>query len=450
MSAAPSPAPCPFTPAIETRPPGEDKAQARIDRGMTYIQKKTFADYGHPVRAVHAKSHALLQGELLVLDSLPATLAQGLFARPATYPVVMRLSTTPGDILDDSFSTPRGMAIKVMEVEGARLPDSEGDRTQDFIMVNAPAFGAATPEAFALTVGPTAATTDTGQGWKKAISLAFRGIEAALDVVGLQSAALAGLGGHPATHPLGERFYSATPFRYGDHVAKLSLVPVSPELVALKDQGVKLLGRPNALREEAIAFFQHHAATWELRVQLRSNPETMPIEDASVVWAEAESPFVAVARITVPRQPAWSEARARQVDDCLSFNIWHGLAAHQPLGGVNRVRKHLYHRAADFRRARTGCPMDEPSGALALSPAPAMVYGTARGREGRRRNTPDAPRNAGAISRADIATALAGAVLGLAVGEALPSDRRAGRRGTSLLDAAVGAAAAVLIRRLAR
>jgi len=42
---------------------------------------------------VHAKSHGLLQGELRVLDGLPKSLAQGVFARPATYPVVLRIST---------------------------------------------------------------------------------------------------------------------------------------------------------------------------------------------------------------------------------------------------------------------------------------------------------------------------------------------------------------------
>ena len=36
---------------------------------------------------------------------------QGAFATPGTHDVVLRLSTNPGDILDDSVSTPRGLAI---------------------------------------------------------------------------------------------------------------------------------------------------------------------------------------------------------------------------------------------------------------------------------------------------------------------------------------------------
>ena len=72
---------------------------------------------------------------------LPAELAQGLFAKPRRYPVVLRISTVPGDILADSVSTPRGMSVKVIGVEGERLEGSENDVTQDFLLVNGPAFG---------------------------------------------------------------------------------------------------------------------------------------------------------------------------------------------------------------------------------------------------------------------------------------------------------------------
>src|SRR5258708_6928935 len=41
----------------------------------------------------------------------------------------MRFSTIPGDILDDSVSTPRGLAIKVIGVEGERLEGSEARST---------------------------------------------------------------------------------------------------------------------------------------------------------------------------------------------------------------------------------------------------------------------------------------------------------------------------------
>lgn len=100
------------------------------------------------MRSVHAKSYALLEGELTVPDGLPAELAQGMFAQPGTYPVVLRFSTNPGDILDDRVSAPRGLAVKVIGVDSARLPGSEGAVTQDFVVANGPAFVALDAKTF--------------------------------------------------------------------------------------------------------------------------------------------------------------------------------------------------------------------------------------------------------------------------------------------------------------
>ena len=130
---------------------------------MRKISETVFKDSGHAERGVHAKSHGLLRGELEVLPDLPPTLAQGLFAEPGTYPVVMRLSTNPGDILDDSVSTPRGLGLKIGGVAGERLPDAAGD-TQDFVMADAPAFAAANAKTFLANLKLLAATTDTPQG----------------------------------------------------------------------------------------------------------------------------------------------------------------------------------------------------------------------------------------------------------------------------------------------
>ena len=95
---------------------------------------------GMPNAGVHSKSHGVLVGEFRVLDDLPPELAQGLFATPARYPVVMRFSTIPGDILDDNVSVPRGLAVKVVGVPGTRVSGSEGDATQDFVFSNGAAF----------------------------------------------------------------------------------------------------------------------------------------------------------------------------------------------------------------------------------------------------------------------------------------------------------------------
>ncbi|WP_426955790.1 catalase family protein [Muricoccus radiodurans] len=329
------------------------------------IVETTNADYGYPVRAVHAKSHGLLRGELRVLDGLPDVLAQGAFARPGTFPVVLRLSTNPGDLLDDSISVPRGLAMKMVGVEGERLPGAEGT-SQDFVMVNAPAFVVPTAKKFAGNLKLLAKTTDTPQVYKKVLSAVLRGAETVIEAVGGKSPKLVTMGGHPNTHILGETFFSVTPFLYGPYMAKFSVAPVSPELLALKDRKVDVSGRPEALREEVIAFFASQRGEWELRVQLCMNLETMPIEDASEEWPQEESPFIPVARITVDRQPAWDEERSRAIDLGMSFSPWHGLAAHRPLGSINRARKPAYEMSSRFRAQHSGCPMHEPRAAADL------------------------------------------------------------------------------------
>ncbi|ENA36139.1 hypothetical protein HMPREF1487_05504 [Pseudomonas sp. HPB0071] len=352
--------PLPYDPSFEQIPEDEAETTRELVETMRKIIETTSEDYGHAVRSVHAKSHGLLQGRLKVLEGLPTELAQGVFAKAGDYPVVLRFSTNPGDLLDDSVSSPRGLAIKVIGVEGDRLPGSEGQLTQDFVMVNAPAFSAATPKAFLKSLKLLAATTDKAPGLKKALSAALRGAEKVIEAVGGESATLKSLGGHPETHILGETFYTSVPLLYGPYYAKLSVAPASPELMALTDAPLNVNGKPNGLREAVSEFFARQGGVWEIRVQLATDSKKMPVEDASAQWPEEESPYITVARIEVDPQPTWTEARAREVDDSMAFSPWHGLAAHRPIGGVMRSRKPAYEMSSGFRGQFNGCPIHEP------------------------------------------------------------------------------------------
>jgi len=192
--------PLPYDPSYEIKEEGEAETIAGLQDAMHGIAATVHKDTGHAHRGVHAKSHGLLRGQLRVLDNLPPDYAQGLFAQAGgDWPVVMRLSTTPGDMLDDNVSTPRGMAIKVIGVPGERLPDGQGDATQDFIMVNGPVFLAPTAKKFLGSVKLLAATTDKAPALKQALSAALRGAEKALETIGAESATLKGMGG-PRKH----------------------------------------------------------------------------------------------------------------------------------------------------------------------------------------------------------------------------------------------------------
>lgn len=361
-----------YHPSMETSDESERATVASLIETMRKIHQATFSDYGHAVRATHAKSHGLLVGTLRVLDGLPFDFAQGLFAEPRCYPVVLRFSTQPGDILDDNVSSTRGLAIKVIGVEGERLPGSEQDVTQDFVMQDAPVFQSPDARSFLRSFKLLAATAETGQEWKKAFSTVMRGVESLVERAGGLSPTLRSLGGHPLTHMLAETFYTQAPLLYGPYMAKLSAVPVSGSLQRLIGRQLDLKGKPNGLREAVVEFFRTRGGVWELRAQLCTDPARMPIEDASVRWPEDLSPYVPVARITVPPQEAWSETRSRAIDDGLSFSPWHGLAAHRPLGSIMRARKVVYEESARFRAEHNRRAIREPRSLdEVIGPAPA-------------------------------------------------------------------------------
>jgi hypothetical protein len=350
-----------YEPSFERLEENEAETDAALTETMLGISETTFKDGGRGLRSVHAKSHGLLTGSLRVLDDLSPILAQGIAAHPGTYPVVIRLSTTPGDILDDSVSTPRAMALKIIGVEGPRLPESEGGATQDFVLANGPAFTSATAKKFLGNLKLLAATTDRAQGAKKAASAVLRGLETVFETFGHKSPTVTSLGGQRETHILGDTFYSQAPLLWGPYMAKVSVAPVSPELRVLTGTALSVNGKPNGIREAVVDFYHRNEAEWDLRVQLCTDLEAMPIEDASVPWPEDRSPYLAVARISVPRQVAWSEAKSATLDDRLAFNPWHGLSAHRPIGSIMRARKMAYRRSALARAQRNGCSIIEPN-----------------------------------------------------------------------------------------
>jgi hypothetical protein len=354
-------APVRFTPDVERRVADEAATITGLIATMRYIAERTFADGGHAIRPVHAKSHGILEGYLEVDAGLPSELAQGLFAKPGRYPLVMRFSTIPGDILDDSVSAPRGLAIKVIGVEGERLEGSERDVTEDFLLINGPAFSAPTPKKFLSAVRLLAGTTDRVQWLKKLLSATMRPLQGIIvAVTGHASVTVATLGGHPETHILGETFFSQAALRFGDFIAKIAVAPISPELTALKQAPLNVNRAPNGLREAVVAFFKIHGGEWEVRAQLCTDLALMPIENAAVVWPEEKSPYRPIARIKVQPQAAWSEARASRVNDGMSFSPWHGLAAHRPLGGIMRSRRQVYEMAKKFRAEENGLTIEEP------------------------------------------------------------------------------------------
>ena len=351
----------PYRDDIETIDPDEQETHAKIIQTMTDGQHISREKYGKSVRISHAKAHGLLKGELIVSDELPPEFAQGLFQPGAKHPVVIRLATAPGEYTDDSkLSTVRGMSIKVFNVDGPKLAPFEDTTTQDFVLDTGKEFLTSGPKAFLQAFKPNAEIAPKlSDDVKGVVSTVARGTNAVLNMFGANSEKL-DFYGHEKKHPLAESYYSQTAIRYGDYVAKLGVIPATPGLFELEQREFDPQ-TPDALREATVAFFQSNAAEFGIVVQLNTDLEKMPIEDAMAPWSEDESPYVIVARLVIPAQDAFDASRADVVDGNFSFSPAHSLVVHRPLGGINRARLVVYTTMANMRRQENNRPIHEPT-----------------------------------------------------------------------------------------
>lgn len=124
-------------------PPQEEEAQ--IEKILT-MSKLSMQHKPHPpmLRDQHPKSHGYVQGQFIVEEDIPETMKVGVFKESKSYPIWIRFSNggsdrdpKSGDFVPDTVGDVRGMAIKLMNVEGEMvLPDSEHQGEQDFVLMN--------------------------------------------------------------------------------------------------------------------------------------------------------------------------------------------------------------------------------------------------------------------------------------------------------------------------
>lgn len=349
-----------YSPEVEVKQPNEDEQTAQIVEMMTAANARAFDRHRHAIRDAHAKQHGTVVGELQVYPNLPEHLAQGLFATPATYPVVIRFSSAPGDIKDDRLPVPHGMAVKVIGVPGEKiLPGQEEEVTQDFLLVSMPVIPFGTVKDYLEMQRVIALQETSPERAQQALAALARGTNRVLEFLGIDNPTVEGLAARNE-HILGQTFHSMAALRYGDYIAKVSAAPLSPEVKALEGQIVDTRDRPSAMRDEVVDFFRQHGAEYELRAQLSVDLEKMPVEDGSVLWEEKLSPQQPVGKIVIPPQEAYSPARRVYSDDVLSFNPWHTIPEHRPLGSIMRVRIPAYEASTKFRHDMNMQPRVEP------------------------------------------------------------------------------------------
>lgn len=345
--------------------PGADEA-ALVDAIAASLHDNNvwaFKKYRHGIRDAHAKGHGLLRGELTVYPDLPDELRQGLFAEPSSYPVVARLSSTAGAMRSDQTKGIRGLGIKVIGVSGAKTLPDDDTAVQDFILVTHREFPFADAAAYLKRGMPLAkllARTPDGVLQFASRIFAFLG-NRILPRVGLQLPMALQLFARPNTPVLGESYFSSSALRYGDYIARFAVVPLSESVKSLSHQVVPHNAGDDAHRDMVVDHFRTGGADYEFQVQLCTDLDAMPVEDASVDWPEELSPHRGVAKLTFPAQNPDTKDRREYGDDVLSFNSWRGLAAHRPLGSINRLKKLVYDASSDFRHARNGVERREPA-----------------------------------------------------------------------------------------
>ena len=334
--------------AEEEIPPQEAAlTQTIIEDAIRVVEQHR--DNTRVLRDAHAKAHGCVKAQVSVLADLDPALRQGVFSEPGkTWQAWMRLSNGNAYPQFDRARDARGMAIKLLDVPGDKLLSSKATAgNQDFVMFNHPAF-------FIRDVAEYKQNFAAQADGKKA--MAFfpnwdpRTWELRHLVIALKTLA-------PAPEsPVATTYNSIAPFKYGPHNIKYRVVPdpASCPPYELPEQNHDL---PNFLRS---ALYQQLSldrvpACFALQVQ-RQNPNYyMPIEDPSVEWSEKVSPFETVATIKVPAQDFDSREQNLFCDN-LSFNPWHALPEHRPIGGINRLRKSVYEAVSVYRHQRNDAP----------------------------------------------------------------------------------------------
>ncbi|HEX8621290.1 MAG TPA: catalase family protein [Allosphingosinicella sp.] len=314
----------------------EGRNVARIIQVLRRQQVKSYRP-GATLRDAHTKRIALVEAEFAVEPDLPEALRVGLFAEPRRYQAWVRFSSASEKPRSDAIRDVRGAAIKLRDVPGERIPESDEPTTQDFLMISSPTMPLGTVRLFRVAVALI-------NQYSPVLLAALMVATGRLRVL----RALKAMEINP-TSPVDIRYWSTTPYLFGpDRAAKYSIVPTSAHVSALPDAPGETYLADNLEKHLSQA-----DATFDFMVQLRTDPQTMPIEDAAVEWPEEKAPFVKVATLRIPQQRFRIPERDA-LAAALSFSPGHALVEHRPIGGVNRARMRVYREQADFRQKRDG------------------------------------------------------------------------------------------------
>ena len=333
----------------EVVPPTEAADTATIVRTIESAVNGAYAIGVRPaMRDAHAKGHGCVRAQFTVQPNIPEPLQVGVFAQEKSYSAWIRFSNGAGTPHDDAAGDGRGMAIKLMGVPGTKLLAAEATaETQDFVMINHPVF-------FIRNVADYVPFTALSLQGKSTEFYASHPHELSI---------VSAITSTTVDQVFEQQYHSMAPYLLGEQFIKFTARPVNCANAApiVESQDPPPDRDPSYLREGMVTWLSEKDACFAFAVQPQTDPVTQPIEDPTVLWDPTKAPFVDVASVRIPKQTFDSQAQQTFCEN-LSFTPWHGLPAHRPVGGINRLRKAVYESISDLRHRLNKAPRAEPTG----------------------------------------------------------------------------------------
>jgi hypothetical protein len=334
----------------EYLPPGEEDAIQVIEQISTQqIQQNSQTDERPVRRDAHAKHHGCVKAEFIVETDLSEEIRFGVFKEPGkSFTACIRFSNASGDANQpDSKADARGMAIKLIGVEGEKLLNEEKhEKTQDFVMINHPVFfirNVSDYIEFFKAIRDSQGKPPLKFFFPRANPFRWRLHEFMIGQA---------IRSKKIVSPLEIQYWSTTPYKLGSRAMKFTVKPS-----AENNLGRSASNSPNYLREAMVEHLNSKEASFDFLVQLQTDADRMPIEDPTIEW---KSPYQKIATLKIPPQ-GFDSSEQMEFCENLSYTPWHSLPEHSPLGGINRARKKVYESVSKLRHELNDVPKREPT-----------------------------------------------------------------------------------------
>jgi catalase len=321
--------------------PGEDGIIAEMIAEMEeelqrlYVQKKM-------LRQIHTKMHGCVVATFSVVPGLAEEYKVGVFKDEKTYPVWIRFSNSNSIPKPDKKKDIRGIAVKLMNVPGDKLLNDEFDeKTQDFLLMSSETFFARNLVEFRKLL-----KASTSKNKLKLVAFFLNPLHLPI-LLRVKRSMIA------CRNPFEINYWSTQAYQFGKQnmAVKYKIEPASDNKLFSEDVTTE-----NYLRNNMVETLKRNPVNFNFYIQLQTDPANMPVEDPTKKW---NSTFVKVAEIHI-RQQEFDTPAQMEFGDNLSFNSWHSLPEHRPLGSFNRARKRVYETLSKFRHNANKLPVFEP------------------------------------------------------------------------------------------